>query len=543
MIDTKRIIDLGKELHSANANWRSYWQDLADFCLPRKAWINTIKSKGEALKFNFLYDTTAIRALPIMAAGFHSNLTNPSSKWFNLETENPILMRQKDVQTWFNDVETILLSILNGSNFDTVMQEFYVDYGCFGTSDIFVEPDPKEKVRFTCIPIESLDLVEDARGRISEVFRHFPLTAKQAFGEWGSRAGKTVLELYKDKPETKLDFIHYVGPRDERNLNFEDNLNMPLTSAWINIKDELTMDEKGFKEMPHMVGRFYKHSGDVFGYSPAMNALADIKGVNFQKRTNIRAGAKATDPAHLIPSKGFVLPLNLNPGASNYYDASKGNADMVKSIRHEGSVQLGVELLKMDQECVDKHFFVPLFQSLSDIHKTMTVPEVNRRIAENMVLLGPVVGRCTQEVLNPLIIRVFNIAHRAGLLPDIPESISGVNFRITYLSPLAKAQRTSEMNSLQTGLFTLSEVAKVKPDVLDILDEDKIAHKVWDIQGIDPNLLREDKDVQAIRKARQQMQMQQAQLEAAKMGADAAKSGASASKSMADAHQASQPAQ
>ena len=77
--NVKEIILDNKFLRNQNSNHRSYMQDLADFIQPRKAWITSIRTKGEQLKFNFLYDSTAIRALRNMASGFNSNLTNQSS--------------------------------------------------------------------------------------------------------------------------------------------------------------------------------------------------------------------------------------------------------------------------------------------------------------------------------------------------------------------------------------------------------------------------------------------------------------------------------
>ena len=121
--DLKRIVENNKILNSQNSDWRSYFQDLADFILPRKAWITTVKSKGERLQFNYLYDSTAIRSARTAAAGFHSNLTNPSSKWFGLETRNKMVMKNHSIQKFFYDSRDAVLGALNNTNFDTSMQE------------------------------------------------------------------------------------------------------------------------------------------------------------------------------------------------------------------------------------------------------------------------------------------------------------------------------------------------------------------------------------------------------------------------------------
>ena len=89
--DVKELLLENEFLTNQNANYRSYCEELAMYCLPRKSWINSMRTHGERVKFNFLYDSTAIRALRICAAGFFSYLTNPSARWFGFE------LRDKDL--------------------------------------------------------------------------------------------------------------------------------------------------------------------------------------------------------------------------------------------------------------------------------------------------------------------------------------------------------------------------------------------------------------------------------------------------------------
>ena len=98
--DVSTIINTNKVLNSQNANWRDYWQELSSFALPRKAHITTPKFVGERINFNFLYDSTAIRSLKIMASGFHSQLTNAASKWWTIAFRNAELNKQHDIQMW-----------------------------------------------------------------------------------------------------------------------------------------------------------------------------------------------------------------------------------------------------------------------------------------------------------------------------------------------------------------------------------------------------------------------------------------------------------
>ena len=530
----EKICTRGQELNDSNGSWHSYFQDLAKYCLPRKAWVTSQKSKGEKLKLQEVYDSTGIRALKIMAAGFHSNLTNPSSKWFNLRTRDMKTMEEKDAQLWFNDVEDIMFGALASSNFDTTMQEFYLNAGCFGTGTILTLEDVEEKIRFTEIPIEQVAFEEDSYGRVNRVFRTFPLTAQQAFDLWGDNAGEAVKEIVKKKPNEVMKFLHYVAPRDSREAGKANSANMPYMSLWIELSKKHLIGEGGFNDNPYAVGRFYKDTAEVFGFSPAMDVLPDLRLVQAQVKTMLRASMKAADPALIAPRKGFIAPLNANPGKINYFD-KKNAEDTVTAFPNGGNFSLTIEVIKETQLNIEKAFFVPLFQAISNITKQMTVPEVQRRISENMVLLGPVVGRFTQEMLDPIVLRVFDILYRGGHLPAPPPSIQGQDMDVVYISPLARAQKESQIYSIQSFMKDVGLIAQANPAVIDKINTDKMVDDIAIIRGISPDLIKDDTEVEQIRQQRAEAQAQAMQQQQMAQMAQTADAGASAEKQLAEA--------
>jgi len=495
-----------QQLETDRSNWASYWQDLANFCLPKKANIVEKKTNNPRLDFHHLFDNTAINSLKIMSAGFHSHLTNPSTKWFGLKMKDKNLMTEKAVKVWLQDVEDIIFTTLDSSNFDSIMQEFYEDTGVFGTGAIFEEEDIQDKVRFTMLPIGEIFIEEDYQGRVNRIFRKFEYTVQQAYDRWGDDAGQSVKKAIAEKSFNKtVAILHWIVPREKRVAGKEDALNMPYESKWINIADKHLIRESGFEEFPVAVGRFWKNTAERWGFSPAMGVLADIKMINAEKKILIRAAMKITDPPLALPQQGFIMPLNLNPSGLNYYN-SQTKSDALQPLLTKGNIPVGIDMIRDVKESIEEGFFVPLFKAFSQITKQMTIPEVQRRISENMVLLGPVVGRFTQEVFDPIIIRTFNILFRNGFLPEPPESIQGQEFDVVYISLLAKAQRATEIVSLEKTLVTVGQVAGVLPNVLDKIDGDKIIDIVVDINGNNPEILRDQKEVEIIRQQRAEQQ-------------------------------------
>ena len=71
------------------------------------------------------------------------------------------------------------------------------------------------------------------------------------------------------------------------------------------------------------------------------------------------------------------------------------------------------------REAISQTFHVD--QLLITENRNMTATEVVQRNEEKMRILGPVLGRLQSELLQPMIIRIFNIMLRNKLLPDAPE--------------------------------------------------------------------------------------------------------------------------
>lgn len=534
--DVKSISKRNDYLTSQNGNWLSYWQDVADYNLPRKAWITSLKTKGETLKFNFLYSSASLRYSQKMVSGFHSNLTNQSTKWFGLTLYDQSKM-SKSLEIWFKRTVDIMLAVMSQTNLYNVLKEFYLDYGVFGTGAILTQKHPRSKVSYMSIPIQQINIVEDDEERVSEVFNNFKLPAIAAYNKWGNKAGELVLKALESdsKMYEMFDFLHYVGRREGRNVDFIDNQNMPFESVWISKKEKHLIEESGFKRFPYQVGRFWKDNTDCFGFSPAMNVLADVKLINACVRTWLRRAMKEADPPLSVPSRGHILPLNLNPAAMNYR-----KPDLIQDTIHaigvgSGDFSITEKFLEYIDRSIQEGFFVDVFQSFSYITKNMTVPEVQKRISEGMILLGPVVNQCQYEVLTPLVLNTFFILLEQGMFGQVPQELYENDFGPVYESPLAKAARESELNSVDGFLGRVGQIASVLPEAKMKIDPLKTVDWIAKQLGISPQILRSDDEVKQLMDKMAQMQKAQMGLQVAHETAKTAKEGATAEHKLAQA--------
>jgi len=237
--------------------------------------------------------------------------------------------------------------------------------------------------------------------------------------------------------------------------------------------------------------------------------------------TAMKAAAKQVDPPLLVPDDSMLSPIRMSAGSLNYYRS--GSRDRIEplNIGQQTSVTLNQE--NQRREAIAKMFHID--QLLIQANRSMTATEVLQRNEEKMRILGPVLGRLQSELLQPLILRVFNIMLRNKLFLQAPEILANQEIDIEYVSPMALAQKGQELQSLMRGLELFGQIGQIAP-VQDYIDEEGLVKQIIRITGLPARMIRGDKEVKMMREQRaaaqaQQMQMMQAMQEA-KVAKDAA---------------------
>ena len=504
------------------ANWEAHWQECADFCLPQKAIITTTRTPGTKLKTD-IYDSTAIQAAQIFAAGLHSYLTNPSSRWFDLKMKNKSLMSNAEVKGWLKECEDTIFDYINESNFNQIIAEDYIDFAIFGNSILYEEPDIEDEIAFSVRPPSENYFLANHKGRIDTNYRYFTFTARQAYMQWGKNAGQKVLDLIDaNKVEETVAFLHIVLPREERDVRKRDAKNMHCASLYIEPTHKKLLSEGGYEEFPFFIGRAYKASDSEYAYSPASLALADIKMLNTMSRDILEAAQKTLHPPVILPHDGYILPFKTSPKAINYKTSTNPD-DRVETLQLNREIGLSLEMENQRRTVIQRAFFVDLFLMLASLpERQRTATEIAERVNERMLILGPILGRLMHDKLDPLIERTFNILLRRQKLPQAPEILQGQEYKIEYISPLAKAQRASEIKSISELVAAVQAMAEVDVSVVDNLNLDKITKKIADINYVS-DVLRSDDEVKQIRQVRAEQAQAQMQVDMMKQGGEGAK--------------------
>ena len=513
---TSGLISRFDRLAGTRATWETHWQEVADYMLPRKADITKRRARGDK-RMEKIFDSSPLQALELLASSLHGMLTNPSTPWFTLRFKQLESLNDDEAKLWLEEATEVMYTAFNRSNFQQEIFELYHDLITFGTAAMFVEEDEEDLIKFSTRHIDEVYVAENEKGKIDTIFRKFHMTSRALVQKFGNNVSQDIQTSVKKNPYEEIQIIHAVYPRNEFNPKKKDKANMPFESVYFEYKNGNELSVSGFKEFPFVVPRYLKASHEVYGRSPAMTALPDVKMLNEMSKVTIKAAQKQVDPPLLVPDDGFLLPVRTVPGGLNFYRS--GTRDRIEPLNIGANNPLGLNMEEQRRDAIRAVFYVNQLQLQQG--PQMTATEVIQRNEEKMRLLGPVLGRLQSELLKPLIDRVFNILLRNNQFAQPPESLSGVEIDIEYVSPLAKAQKSTELQSIMRGIEILGSLANVAP-VFDYVNFDNLVKHVADIVGMPQKLLKSQSEVTAIRDQQQQQQQEQMQMQQAQQAAQMA---------------------
>lgn len=499
-------------LDSSKSQWSTHWQEILDYVMPRKAEVTVNYSKG-AKRTEILYDSSAIHANTLLAASLQGTLTSASLPWFHLKVRNNELNESREVQVWLEDCRNRMYKAFNSSNFNTEVHEFYLDICSIGTACIEVEESDGD-LNFRTLHISEYYIAENHKGQIDTLYRKFEYTARQAKQRWGDACGSKVDDALKNDPDKKLTFVHCVMPSSDYTMKKQSKL--PFVSIYICKDDKTVVSEGGYNEMPYLVTRWSKASGEEYGRSPAYNALPDIKTLNKAVELGLKAWAKAIDPPLLVEDDGVIGRVVTKPAGITVVRRDGAIKPLNSGARFDVSDMKESEL----RGSIKQAFFSDQLELQQGPQMTATEVQVRYELMQR--LLGPTLGRFQTEFLNPLIERTFAIMQRNEKFAPAPGALDGVGIDIEYVGPLARSQRMEEATAVERLYEMAANLAQIAPEVMDNIDHDMAIRSRAELLGVPKNIMRDPKQIQEKRKAEAAQQQEQMAAQQAQQGADLA---------------------
>jgi hypothetical protein len=502
-----RLFTRWGQLKSERASWFAHWQELTSYILPRNGrYFRQDRDRGYR-RHNNIYDSTGTRALRILGAGMMSGATSPARQWFRLATPDPELNSYEPVKLWLDDVTKRMQRVFQKSNTYNALHQMYEELGTFGTAATILLPDYQTVIHHYPLTCGEYCISTDAKGRVCTLYREFEMTVSQVVKEFGlEKCSVSVQNMYRTgNLDQWVPVIHCIEPRADRDMGKRDAKNMPWGSYYFEVggEDGVFLRESGFQYFPALCPRWSVVGGDIYGNSPGMEALGDIKQLQHEQLRKAQAIDYQTKPPLQVPASMKNRDVETLPGGVSYYDGQSNG------IKTAFEVNLNLQYLLNDimdcRERVRGSFYADLFLMLANTPNTrMTATEVAERHEEKLLMLGPVLERLHNELLSPLVDITFTRMVAAGALPPAPQELQGMDLNVEFVSMLAQAQRAIGTNAVDRFVGNLGAIARMKPDILDKFDQDQWADVYADMLGVDPSLIIADKEVAVLRDARNQ---------------------------------------
>lgn len=495
------LIRRQESLAAEHATLDHLWQEIAELMQPMRADFTHLRQPGEK-RSQKIFDGTAGQAAENLAAGLWGLITNAANDWFTLRADLAEEEEAQETKLWLDEVTRRMRASFagNGQRFYARVMELYADLVTFGTGVFYVEEDAETgRVHYSCRHLAECFVAENARDEIDTVFRRFQFTARQAVARWGEACHPAIQRALEKEPDRRFTFLHAVMPRDEAGHQRRGTAAMAFASQYVDVEHGQLLSDGGYHEFPYQVPRWSTGSRGIYGDSPAMLALPDVKMLNAMSKTTIIAAQKAVDPPLLAIDEIAVRGLRTHPGGIIYGGLDENGRRRYEPLQSGGNIGLGLELEEQRRDAVRQAFYFSLLMMVQQPNQTAT--EVLARQEEKLRLMGPHLGRIQAEFLDPLIRRQFGIMRRGGQLPPPPQQLRERGIRIDYVSPLARAQRAGEGAAIVRALESLAPIGAIKPEIYDNIDADAAARALAQSFGAPNILLRTKAAVEELRAA------------------------------------------
>jgi hypothetical protein len=471
-----RRYDQAKERRST---WETTWQECYDHALPQRGDFTRISQPGR-IRTDRLYDGTALDAVDQLGASLLGHLTPPWTQWFGFKPGPDLSPSEAQaLAPILEESAKTIQAHFDRSNFSVEMHQCFLDLVVGGTAALYfeeAEPGSFSAFKFTSVPLGDIMLEEGENGFLDGSFRQLKLTLAQINDRYAAADIPTDIKREGERdPQARFSVLESILP-DSGAYDYV---------ALLTEKGQPVELSKGrFSTSPCIAFRWMKSPGELYGRSPVMKALPDIKTANKVVELILKNASIAVTGIWQADDDGVLNPANIElvPGA--IIPKAVGSQGL-KPLEMPGRFDVS-QIVLDDLRSRIRHAL--LIDKLGQLEgRKMTATEVIERAGEMALLLGATYGRLQSELLTPMIRRAYAILRRRGEIPDI--ALDGRFVALDYRAPLARAQAQRNVQNVMTWI---NSVISMGGDASAAIDFPRTAQFLGEALGVPSDLIRKD---------------------------------------------------
>ena len=465
------------------------WKECYKYALPHKNGL----FGNSSYKFDgSIYDSTASSAVEELAGNILAELTPSWSPWFGLSIDNTennqenkniqndeITIGEKDAkQTELQITETtenIIASHFNRSNFYTEAHQFYLDLITIGTAVLKLEPSEigaASALHFTAIPISRLALFEGQNGIIDTVFYNFTMKETDVIERFKNYHyfDESMIKQAESNRDREVELIEAVIPRITDIGGIHGYYYIIFTKQKDTIFEygkRAILFSKIIEKSPYICGRWLKIPDEVYGRSPIMKSMPDIKTANKVVELILKNASIAVSGVWMAEDDGILNLNNINLTPGSIIPKAPGSTGLIP-LKTGADFDISQLVLNDLRQKINQNLLIYELHNEKEI--PMTATEVRKRHERISKILGATYGRLQMEFLTPVIMNALYILKQRGEIQT--RFIKGREVNFKYLSPLAKNQAIKDAENV---MLWIDSISKLGPDAIKTINKKELS--------------------------------------------------------------------
>lgn len=552
----RRLLARNKQIVTRKQVWIEHWQVLSEIFLTRKARFTADVTPGEFLNKD-LFDGTGQRAAAVAASTKLGMLWPSGAQSMKLETSDE-LEDSKENRDYFEQATKRLARNMDDPRAGLIvaLDEYHLENEVFGTAGINIEEGEESVLQYKAWSVRQMSIGTGKDGKVNELHYDIDMEVDAVIETYKIEnvSDKVRRMATKDNKDEKVRITIIIEPRTNRAIGKEGVFNMPWATFHIEKENKHLLKESGKEEFPTKINRMRKIIDEDYGRSAAMDALPDAQELNALREMYIVATEKHLDPAMVLLDDGTFGGgiIDSSSGAMNVLNISGKitNQNPLFPLNDVGELRSAIERMNQLTESISNHFGLDRLLDFNN-ETQMTLGEANIRDRLRNLTQMSMLSRQIAETYDPMVTRSFNISLRRGSLgviqgsPQhraiaatgeepliIPDKIARAMsegkdvYKIIYFTPAARIMRADTVDSILRLWANVSEIAALKPRILDVMNEDETVRQLRENYGTTEKIINSKDDIEAVRAAQAQALEEQETLaglsEGASIGKDVA---------------------